>query len=191
MIGMEQVHGDGVVGVSKIDDGKIIKGCDALISADPEVILSVRVADCLPISVIDQKNHSFGLVHAGWRGLHTKIIIKTIEKMVKDFTSDPTNLKVTISPHICQKHYEVKEDVSSKFVKYPGVVLKKDGKEFLDLAKVAELQLISVGVNEKNIKIDKRCTFEDKDLFSFRRGDENKRKIYYNPLNSKTGSKSI
>jgi YfiH family protein len=180
MIGMEQIHSNNVVRVSKIDDGTIIKGCDALISDDPEVILSVRVADCLPISVVDKKSHSFGIIHAGWRGLHTKIIIKTIEKMVKDYSSSPVDLMVTIGPHICQKHYEVKGDVSSKFVIFPGSIFKESGKDFLDLAKVAELQLIGAGVKRENIQIDKRCTFEDKNLFSYRRDKTDKRNIFYN-----------
>ena len=68
MVSMQQVHGSGVFLVDHNDDGKIIKGCDALISNDPGVILSVRVADCLPISVVDKKNRSIGLIHAGWRG---------------------------------------------------------------------------------------------------------------------------
>ena len=175
---MEQVHGDSVTCVSSVDDGKIIKGCDALITNDPKAQLSVRVADCLPIWVNDKKHRSFGLIHAGWRGLHKKIIIKTIEKMVKDYNTDPKNLKVTIGPHICQKHYEVKKDVSSKFVNFSGAIIKNSGKEFLDLAGVAKLQLKNAGVDEKNIKIDKRCTFEDEKLYSYRRDKTDKRNLY-------------
>ena len=82
----------------------------------------------------------------------------------------------------------MKNDVSSKFVNFPGSIIKDSGKRFLDLAKIAVMQLMGVGVSEKNIKIDKRCTFEDKNLFSLRRGDRDKRNIYYNSLNSDTGS---
>lgn len=188
MVGMEQVHGDCVVKVSKVDDGKIVKGCDALISNDPGVVLSVRVADCLPISIIDQKSHSFGLIHAGWRGLQKQIISKTISKMIAEFSSDPKDLVVAIGPHICCKHYEVKKDVSSKFVNFPGSIIKKSGKEYLDLAKIAELQLVGVGVKRENILINKGCTYEDKNLFSFRRGDINKRNIFYNSIHSDPGS---
>lgn len=171
---MKQIHGNNVVKVTKIDDGKIIENCDALISNDSDVTLSVRVADCLPISIIDKKGRSFGLIHAGWQGLQKQIISKTIYKMVKEFFSDSKNLKVTIGPHICQKHYEVKNDVSSKFEEYPNSILQRDGKEYLDLAEIAQLQLISAGVMKENIKIDKRCTYKDKSLFSFRRGDKGK-----------------
>ena len=112
MIGMEQVHSNNVVRVSKTDDRKIIKNCDALISNNPKMVLYVRVADCLPILISDKKSQSFGIIHAGWRGLQKQIISNTICKMVKEFSSDPENLEVTIGPHICQKHYEIKDDVS-------------------------------------------------------------------------------
>lgn len=177
MVRMQQVHGNCAVRVDKNDDGKVIKNCDSLISNDPNVTLSVQVADCLPISITDKKNLSFGLIHAGWRGLDKKIIGKTIRLMAKEFSSNSKDLKVTIGPHICQKHYEVKTDVSSRFTKFPGVILRKDNKEFLDLAKIAELQLIESGVKKENIKMDKSCTFEDLSLPSFRRNNTSKRLI--------------
>lgn len=174
---MQQVHGNHVVRVSQKDDGKIIENCDGLISNDAKVTLSVRVADCLPISLTDKKTHSFGLIHAGWRGLDKKIIGKTIQLMVKEFSIDPQNLKATIGPHICQKHYEVRRDVSSKFVKYPDAVIQKESKTFLDLAQIAQAQLINNGIEKENIKIDNRCTFEDMSLPSFRRDKTLKRFI--------------
>lgn len=172
---MQQIHGSNVVRVFNKDDGKIIKNCDALISNDPKTTLFVRVADCLPISLIDKKTRSFGLIHAGWRGLEKKIIEKTVQLMIKEFLINPKDLKATIGSHICQKHYEVGRDVSSKFEKYLNAIMQKDGKEFLDLAKIAELQLINKGVKKENIKISKTCTFEDLSLPSFRRNKTSER----------------
>lgn len=177
MIGMMQIHGNNVVRVSKKNDGKIIKNCDGLISNDPEVTLSVRVADCLPISLIDKKSHSFGLIHAGWRGLENEIIVKAVQLMTNEFHSNPKDVEVLIGPHICQKHYEIKNDVSNKFAEFPEAILKKDNKEYLDLAKIAELQFIKTGVKKENIKISKDCTFEDLSLPSFRRDRTSERLI--------------
>ena len=177
MIGMEQVHGNNIVRVDKKDEGKTIKNCDALISNDAEVTLSVRVADCLPISIIDKKSLSFGLIHAGWRGLANGVINNTLKKMQLELKIVNCKLKIYIGPHICQNHYEVKNDVSGQFTKYPGSILEKEGKEYLDLAKIAELQLVEAGVKKKNIKIDKTCTFEDLSLPSFRRDKTSERLI--------------
>ncbi len=177
MVGMQQIHGNNVVRVTGQDDGKNIENCDALISNDPNVTLSVRVADCLPITVIDKKTHSFGIIHAGWRGLDNKIIANTVQKMINEFLVSPEDLEVSIGPHICQKHYEVKSDISGKFKEFQEALLQKEGKEYLDLAKIAELQLIGVGAKKEKIKISKDCTFEDSSLPSFRKNKTSERLI--------------
>jgi polyphenol oxidase len=179
MIQMQQVHGNNVVRVSKEDDGKTIPNCDALITNDPGVVLCVRVADCLPISVIDKKGRGVGLIHAGWRGLENGIITKTILEIENHWKVEIGKLKIAIGPHICAKHFEVKSDVLSKFSDYPEAISEKDGKIFLDLAKIAELQLIELGVKKENITIDPRCTFEDKSLYSFRRNKTPNRNLYF------------
>lgn len=154
MIQMEQIHGNRVVLVTKKDDGKIIKNCDALITNDPDATLSVRVADCLPIAVFDEKSHTIGLIHAGWRGLANGIIKNTVELMHQKLKIVNCDLKIVIGPHICAKHYDQ------------------------DLAKNAVNQLISLGVKKENIKIDKKCTFEDENLFSYRRNKTSERNIF-------------
>lgn len=178
MIQMQQVHGNKVVRVSQKDDGKIIKNCDGLISNDPNVTLCVRVADCLPISLIDKKTRSFGIIHAGWRGLEKEIIEKAVQLMIKEFLLNPKNLKVIIGPHVCQKHYEVKNDVSLKFARYPNAIMRKEGKEFLDLGKIAIIQLIDEGIKKENIEVNRRCTYEDSNFASFRRDKTQHRTIH-------------
>ena len=168
---MQQVHGANVVRVNAKDDGKTIPNCDALVTNDPKVELVARTADCLPLSVRDKKSRAIGVIHAGWRGLAKEIIAKTIRLMQKEFSSNPEDLEISIGPHICKKHYEVKEDVAGKFAKYRI-------KKYLDLAGVAALQLTELGVRKENIKIDKKCTFEDKDLFSYRCGDLEKSNLF-------------
>ncbi len=166
---MQQVHGNNVQIVTSNDIGKTIPECDGLITNDPKLTLGVRVADCLPIVIKDKKSRVFGIVHAGWRGLDNGIIEKAVQKVIKEFSCNPGELEVNIGPHICRKHYEVKEDVSIKFANYPKAILRKGYKEFLDLEKVAKVQLTELGINPQNIRTDKRCTFEDSSLPSFRR----------------------
>lgn len=61
---------------------------------------------------------------------------------------------VFIGPHVCKDHYRI------------------------NLASLAKRQLIDSGIDAKNIQIDSRCTFEDKELFSYRRGDTKNRNLY-------------
>jgi polyphenol oxidase len=167
---MRQVHGDRVVRVSKSDAGKVIVGCDGLITNDPEAVLSVHTADCLPIFIYSPEANSIGVVHAGWRGLNIEIISKAIRLMKEEFGAKENDLTIFIGPYICQKHYEVKNDVSEKFKDYPRALKDVKGKLFLDLGEIAKQQLIKSGVNKNNIQFDGRCTFEEKTLASFRRG---------------------
>jgi polyphenol oxidase len=176
---MSQVHGNNIIRVNFKDVGTTISRCDALITNDPGVTLCVRVADCLPISVVDKKGRGIGIIHAGWRGLEKGIIEKTIQKMTKEFSLDSRNFEVTVGPHICQKDYEVKSDVSAKFNDIPGAIFAINSKEYLDLVKVSEFQLIKSGVKKENIKVDRRCTFEDISLYSYRRNKTPDRNLYF------------
>ncbi len=177
MIQMEQIHGNRVVVVGKKDDGKTIKNCDALITTDADVELCVRVADCLPIFVTDEKGQIIGLIHAGWRGLSKGIIKSTINKMENRWKTETGKLKIWIGPHICKKHYEIKADVASKFLYFKGQVFK-GGRTFLDLGEIARQQLVELGVKNKNITIDGTCTYESKDLYSFRRDGTKDRNLF-------------
>ncbi len=177
-VGMIQTHGNRVTGVSKKDAGRSIDSCDGLLTNDPEIFLTISVADCIPLALFDSVTGSIGLVHAGWRGLDGKIIKNAVDLMIKNFSVKPENLQAEIGPHICQKHYEVKGGVAARFFEYPDAVRHTKGKMFLDLAKVAEDQLENCGIPPKNIKVEKHCTYEDPSLPSYRRGDMKKR-VYY------------
>ena len=52
-------------------------------------------------------------IHAGWRGLSTGVIEKTIKKL-----SPIKNLIVWIGPHISQKYFEVGSEVKEIFLNY-------------------------------------------------------------------------
>ncbi|HKC04493.1 MAG TPA: peptidoglycan editing factor PgeF [Patescibacteria group bacterium] len=181
-ISMSQVHGNNVVLVNE-KDAATIPACDGLITNSPDIALVVRVADCLPIFLENGISKSVGVLHAGWRGLESKIIEKAISLMNKNFKSKASDTIVYIGPHICSKHYEIKADVSAKFVSYTKAVVNKNGKIYLDLAQVAKEQLVKLGIKNKNIKIDKDCTFEDPELRSFRKGDKTGRSSYVFGLN--------
>jgi YfiH family protein len=177
-VGMKLMHGNNVAVVGKKDAGKIIENCDGLITNSPEIVLKLPTADCIPVSFFDPITNSIGLVHAGWRGLHKGVIGRAIALMVKKLKVKSKNLIVFVGSFICQNHYEVKNDVSKLFYKYPKVLKNIGGKTYLDLGGVAKKQLTDAGVKAKNIWFDGRCTYEDKNLFSYRRGDKGKY-IYY------------
>jgi YfiH family protein len=178
IVNMHLTHGNKIVRVDQKDGGKLLEGTDGIITNSDQIYLAVLIADCLPVAIYDPVTNSSGLVHSGWRGLHRGIIKNAVTQMSREYGSKPSDLTAFIGSHICQKHYEVKEDVSSKFKKYPKAILKNKEKIYLDLGEVARQQLVGVGIKNKNIKIDPTCTFENKELFSFRRGDKKERNLF-------------
>lgn len=166
-------HSDKIKIASKKDGGKYFDGYDAIITDDNSLVLALTVADCMPISVFDPVQNKVALVHCGWKNLVKGLIAKVVKKM----SGDPTNFIVYIGPHICQKHYEIRSDVSAKFKGYDAI--KKDGKkEFLDIGEVARKQFLKAGIDNGNMKVDNKCTFENKNFFSYRRGDLKSRNLY-------------
>ena len=161
-------HTSNVANVGKMQLGEVINNVDAVITNEPEIILNITVADCLPIYIYDPLNKVIALVHAGWRGLVKGIIINTVGKMEDLYNTDPSKLIVGIGPSICSRCYEVKEDVVVQFSK--NCLNYMEDKIFLDLKCAASEQLLTLGVNLENLDINKECTYELVDkYFSFRR----------------------
>jgi YfiH family protein len=52
--------------------------CDALWSDDKNAALAIKVADCLPVSIIDPKNSVIANIHSGWRGTVQNITAATL-----------------------------------------------------------------------------------------------------------------
>ena len=64
---MNQTHS---TNLKMIKEGKFIyEDTDGIFSNDKNHILTVRMADCLPIFFIHQNDNIFGVIHAGWKGL--------------------------------------------------------------------------------------------------------------------------
>lgn len=162
-------HGASTAVVMATDGGKIIANTDGLITADSNVGLAMTAADCLLISVYDPTQKIIGLVHAGRRGLAADVVSKFFQSWTESFPTKPSDCIVYISPSICADHYTVSEQDAQTFIKWPDACQKRDDGIHLDLRRVAYQQLLSVGVQEGNININQRCTFEDENLFSYRR----------------------
>lgn len=173
VISANLMHADRVAKVGLSDRGKIILDCDALITNQPGIILTITVADCLPIYFYDSVKNVVAIAHAGWRGLSSGIIEKVIRAFVDDYSSDPNNIKAFIGPHIRKCHFEVQEDVVKDFADYQDFI-DKTHKIFIDLSSVAKNQLINAGLQITNINTGTECTYclSDK-YFSYRRDKAN------------------
>jgi YfiH family protein len=88
---------------------------DALMTAGAGILLTVRVADCLPVLLVDPKKRVVAVVHAGWRGALARVIEKAVGDMRRSFDSDPRQLLAALGPSIRVCCYEVGEEVVEAF----------------------------------------------------------------------------
>jgi polyphenol oxidase len=171
-----QMHGRGVKLVATLEDAENDEEkFDALTSNVENVLVGVKTADCVPILIGDPKNKAFAAVHAGWRGTSQSIVKKSIEKMRREFSTNPKNLICAIGPAAGCRKYEVGQEVIDAFeVRFStsGKLLKetRPGHALIDLALANNDQLLNAGVLQKNILTAPFCTMERADLFfSYRR----------------------
>ena len=95
---------------------------DGLITNKKNLALATTNADCILLLFFDSVKHVIANTHSGWRGTLQRISVKTAQKMVKEFGSNPQDILCCICPSIRKCHFEVDKDVKDMFEK-----------EFLDL----------------------------------------------------------
>lgn len=172
VISADLEHNNTVRVVTVADLGKVIPKCDGLITFEKNLFLSVTVADCLPIVIFHPGKEILCLLHAGWRGLESKIIDKALTTLQGTYKIDSAELLVGIGPAIGPCHYEVNTDLAEKFSQYPNVAIERDSKVFLDLKKIAQKQLMELGILPRNITTSDICTYCQSDTYFSHRKDQ-------------------
>ena len=175
---LNQVHSAKCVELKSSECINYQQEADAQITCNPDIILAVRTADCVPILIYDREATIIGTIHAGWKGALNGIIDVTIRK-VRASTSMP--LKAIIGPCIRQKSYEVEEDFIRKFEEKDALCrtfvrqnLEDPSKYFFDLPECVKHFLLEAGVNAiSDIGLD---TFTDTRFFSHRRAVKSNKK---------------
>jgi hypothetical protein len=167
---LRQVHSRGVVIVERGDLGGSADAveADGMITARRDVLLTVTVADCLPIILFDVRTGSLGLVHSGWKG--TGIVTEALRLMGKTFDTRGRDVRATIGPGIGACCYTVPEDRALRFAAEFGagsVRRREDGRQTLDL-RAANVSLLS-GAGVEDITVVGDCTCCTPSLGSFRR----------------------
>ncbi|HLF20804.1 MAG TPA: peptidoglycan editing factor PgeF [Bacteroidota bacterium] len=147
------------------------ESCDAIVTDRNEVFLTITVADCVPIFVFDPVKKAVGAIHSGWRGTARGIVEGTIKKMESEFGSHTANLLAFVGPSARSCCYEVGYEVAREFE--DSVVVKREGKTFLDLKEANVTQLVTSGIPKDNLEICPYCTICHPESFhSYRRDKE-------------------
>ncbi len=178
IVSMGQVHQDNIevvneshtcLGVSEDFD---FENTDGMVTNVAGISLFGYTADCPLVMIADNKNHAVGICHSGWRGTCKLISSKLVKKMKAKYGSEPEDMYAFIAPSICQKCFEVSEDVIEEINKIISedkrdeVYYKKEnGKYQLDLWKVIKLCLINEGLKSENIELPHICSKCNTDYF--------------------------
>lgn len=183
----DQTHTTNVLRVGKEQCGigvtreKPYTDVDGLITNEPGVVLATFYADCVPLYFVDTKNKAIGLSHSGWKGTVGRMGQATLQLMVEEFGTNPTDVVAAIGPSICQDCYEVSEDVAEQFAdefrNHQDEILinKGKGKYLLDLWKANEIVLTEAGVKKDNIAVTNICTCCNPALLFSHRASQGKR----------------
>jgi YfiH family protein len=139
-----QMHG---VELMRLDAGRgwiQVDGIDGWITTAPGVLLTVTVADCVPVYLV-VPGRAVALLHAGWRGTAGRILARGVERLKAETGGRNSEIVMHCGVAICGACYEV----GSEVMQGCGTTAEGDGPWHIDLrerlaAEASELGLTSI-----------------------------------------------
>lgn len=169
-----QTHTSVVETVTDADRGRGLTlepfdhGVDGLVTAEKELLLSIRTADCVPVLLADREKGAVGAVHAGWRGTVGGIAAAAVERMIS-LGAKRENIIAAIGPCIGKCCYEVGSGLYDEFTAKNGDYARffepRGEKFMLDLVFANRFILESAGIPPENISSAELCTRCNGDKF--------------------------
>ncbi|MFW0777595.1 MAG: peptidoglycan editing factor PgeF [Rickettsiales bacterium] len=168
-----QVHSAVVQQVDEPWDSISAPEADAMVTKNPNIILGILTADCLPVLFADGKAGIIGAAHAGWKGAFHGVLENTVEAMEK-LGANNNHIIATIGPGIAQASYEVGAEFRERFLAQtpdneiyfiPG---KREAHYLFGLKAYAMDRLRNIGLAHINL-LERDTCFEEDAFFSFRR----------------------
>lgn len=146
-------HGNRIAIAGPEHLGAALRETDAMLSATPGLVLSMRFADCVPVFLHDATRGVVGIAHAGWPGVAADIVGATVRAMHDAFGCRPQEVWAGIGPAIRVECYEFGRVLAERVVAAcpPGaalVVPQQDGTIHLDLIAAVRSQLEAAGVGD-------------------------------------------
>lgn len=160
---LRQVHGNRCAVVESGDfkhgDFYRAKDADALVTTLKGTVLLVLSADCLPILyavVRGDRTVAIAAAHAGWRGTHRQVAVRTLEALVRRADAHLSEVRVAFGPSMDFKNYEVGEEFQKYFPDPAGLYRRSplrrlDGRWHLDLRLENHHQLEGAGISPSQI----------------------------------------
>jgi hypothetical protein len=162
-----QVHGTTLV------EADVVAGAveaDAVWTKTSNLPCAILTADCLPVLLCDRNGEQVAAVHAGWRGLCSGVLDKTVEQFLAAGIS-ADNILAWLGPAIAPEAYEVDAAVKNSFMaRLPDCASSfsevDTGHWHFNLYAAAREILASLGVNQ-TFGGD-FCTYSEDRFYSYR-----------------------
>ncbi len=153
-----QVHGAEVM---SLEDGRgwiQMEGIDGWVTTSPGILLTVTLADCIPIYLV-APGRGIALLHAGWRGTAAGILGRGLRRLTGHLGALPCDIVMHCGVGICGTCYEV----GSEVMEGCGLATEGSGPWHLDLRSRLVEQARELGIEE--ISVSSWCTVHSRSLF--------------------------
>ena len=164
VVRVRQVHGAEILVLREGEEAPPpgAADADAIVSTNSALVISVRVADCVPVLLADRRGRVVAAVHAGWRGTAAGVSAATV-RAIRTLGVAQADLVVAIGPSIGPCCYQVDAVVRDRFqADWPQseawLSPDGDGRWKLDLWRANRDQLETEGVPAGAISVAESCT---------------------------------
>src|SRR5438045_3268792 len=154
-----QIHGTAVTWHRASPAGwLILDGIDGHATGATGLLLTVTVADCIPVYLVAPDKRVVALLHAGWRGTVGRILERGVELVKREAFVRAEDIVMHCGTGICGACYEVGSEVQSQL---SGHAETEPGR--VDLRQVLVAQGRALGLTQ--ISASPWCSAHDRDQF--------------------------
>jgi YfiH family protein len=136
-----------------------IEGVDGHATRRGGLLLTVTVADCIPVYLVDPATRAVALLHSGWRGTAGRILERGVELLVNHAGASVDDILMHCGIGICGKCYEVGSEVLAGC----GIELIGPGPWHVDLRAILAEHAHGLGIRQ--ISTSQFCSAHDRELF--------------------------
>lgn len=153
-----QVHGAEVMPIDSGCGWIQVEGIDGWVSTTPGILLTITVADCVPVYLAVPRR-AVALLHAGWRGTAGGILEKGLERLLAAARVAESKVVMHCGVGICGGCYEV----GSEVMKGCGAAAEGPGPWHLDLRHTLAEQAKALGISD--VTTSSWCSAHDRSFF--------------------------
>jgi purine-nucleoside/S-methyl-5'-thioadenosine phosphorylase / adenosine deaminase len=158
-----QVHGTAVHWQEQRTNGwLLLDGVDGHATGAEGVLLTVTVADCIPVYLAVPQKGAVALLHAGWRGVAAAVLERGVEVLKRHAFARGDDIVMHCGVGICGECYEVGPEVAARFG--GGAEGRAGlGQRHIDLRAILEQQARHLGISQ--VSVSSWCSAHHRERF--------------------------